>query len=88
MQATLRIDDDLVREEVKRQTQEALMDINELWFVTASTLKKKLDMGTSTMEEILSDPRMKQIMIKRDGGKRWYPVNEAKEIIREIMNEW
>ncbi|GEN50077.1 hypothetical protein [Alkalibacterium pelagium] len=88
MEVTLKINEDLVREEVKRQTQEALLEINELWYVTASTLRKKMDMGASTLEEILSDPRMKEIMIKRDGGKRWYPVKEAKEVIREIMNEW
>lgn len=88
MEVTLKINEDLVREEVKRQTQEALLEINELWYVTASTLRKKMDMGTSTLEEILSDPRMKQIMVKREGGKRWYPVKEAKEVIREIMNEW
>lgn len=88
MEVTLKINEDLVREEVKKQTQEALLEINELWYVTASTLRKKMDMGASTLEEILSDPRMKEIMVKREGGKRWYPVKEAKEVIREIMNEW
>lgn len=88
MQAILKIDEDLVREEVRRQTREALLEINELWFVSASTLRKKLDMGANSVEEILNDPRMQVIMIKRTGGKRWYPVDEAKEIIHQIMNEW
>ncbi|GEK88913.1 hypothetical protein SAMN04488100_10554 [Alkalibacterium putridalgicola] len=88
MQAMLKIDDELVREEVRRQTREALLEINELWFVSAATLRKKLDMGANSVEEILNDPRMKVIMIKRTGGKRWYPADEAKEIIHQIMNEW
>lgn len=84
----IKLDESVVREEIRNQIADILKTTDEMWLWDVETMIKQTSMGkTFIEEEFLSDPRMKLIEIKKS-RKRWYPVNAAKRIMTEIMDEW
>lgn len=84
----IQLDENLVKEEIKEQLQLILKDTNELWLWDVDMLANKTCMSQTFLEEeFLSDPRMKQIEIRKS-RKRWYPVKASKRVMQTIMSEW
>ena len=61
---------------------------SQLWLVDAERIAELTCMSKRYLEEeVFIDPRMKAIEIKK-ARKRWWPANQAYEVIKEITSEW
>ncbi|MEZ7173622.1 hypothetical protein [Sporosarcina sp. OR05] len=79
------------RSEIERQVSEkidkALRDTLLVW--DATEMSKRLCMGRTFLEEeILCDPRMRQLERRKGKGKRYWFYEPSLKVIQEIMDEW
>ncbi|MEY2373425.1 hypothetical protein [Lysinibacillus capsici] len=74
---------------VKKKLNEAIDEaLWELWYVDADKLSALTCMSKRWLEdEIFCDVRMRAIEVRKV-KKRWWPVKEAREVMKEITSEW
>lgn len=82
----LNLDQQAIGQYVEKQIQDAIRA--KLWLVDLEKISELTCMSKRWLEdEIISDPRMKVIEIKKN-RKRWWPAKQAFEVISEITGQW
>lgn len=82
----LSLDQEEIRLYIEKQLKESIQ--TNLWFVDLEKIAELSSMSKRWLEdEIICDPRMKSIEIKKN-RKRWWPAKKAFEVILEITSEW
>lgn len=82
----LNLDQQAIQQYVQKQLEGAIQ--SKLWFVDLEKIAELSSMSKRWLEdEIVCDPRMKTIEIKKN-RKRWWPAEKAFEVIMEITSEW
>lgn len=82
----INLDKKAIQQHVERQLDDAIQA--QLWFVSVEKIAQLTDMSKRFIEdEILCDVRMRAIE-RRKNKKRWYPAQQAFEVINEITAEW
>ncbi|KYG92038.1 hypothetical protein A0U40_03610 [[Bacillus] sp. KCTC 13219] len=83
------LDKKVLKQYIEKKIDEALLELG-LWYVDVEKISKLSCMSKRFLEEeIVKDPRMRIIEIRRtEDGKRWWPYKEAFEVMREITSEW
>ncbi|GED64080.1 hypothetical protein ACQKEY_00085 [Lysinibacillus fusiformis] len=80
------LDKQAIRKYIEKWLDEEIREV--LWLIDLQKMSELTNMSPRFLEnEIVRDARMRAIEIKKH-RKRWWPYQEAFEVVREITNGW
>lgn len=82
----VQVDKQAIQKHIEKQLDDCIQA--HLWFVDAEKVAELTCMSVRFLnEEIFTDPRMR-VIEKRKNRKRWWPAQQALQVISEITDSW